>query len=37
VYTAMETKLRIGRTGYRVGDELTPPFRDARRFPSPGL
>jgi hypothetical protein len=29
--------LRIGRLGNRVGDHLTPPFRDTRRFPSPGL
>jgi hypothetical protein len=25
---------RTVRTGFRVGDELTRPFRDARRFPS---
>jgi deoxyribodipyrimidine photo-lyase len=30
-------KLRIVTGGFRVGDELTPPFHDTRRFPSTQL
>jgi hypothetical protein len=31
------TKCRVGLVGIAGGRKLTRPFRDARRFPSPGL